>query len=103
MQVVEAQHSQRLREAKEQREHEADEMLNADVERDEVHVHPSTVNKGVKITLEEILRSRSSNARALHGENSSENTRLLRDIKRGHANDKLFDLIRRDVAKYLSL
>ncbi len=102
MQVVEARHSQRLREARKQREHEADEMHNADVEHDEIHVQPLANDQGIEITLEEILRSQNGNARALHRENSNENARLLQDIKKGYANDKLFILIKEDVAKYLS-
>ena len=102
MQVVEARHSQRLREAREQREQEAEEMHDADIERDEIHVQPLANDQGIEITLEEILRSRNGNARALHGENSSENARLLRDIKKGYANDKLFNLIKEDVARYPS-
>ena len=74
MQVVEARHSQRLCKAREQREQEAEEMHDADIERDEVHVQPLANDQGIEITLEEILRSRNGNARALHRENSSENT-----------------------------
>ena len=57
MQVVKARHSQLLREARERREQEVDEMHNADVERDEIHVQPAETNQGIEITLEEILRN----------------------------------------------
>ena len=77
-------------------------MHNADIERDEIHVQPTENNQGIELTLDEILRSRNDNARALHGENSSENAQLLRDIKKGYAKDKLFDLIKKDVEKYPS-
>jgi len=99
MQAVEAWHSQRLLEAREQREQEADEMHNADIERDEIHVQN---DQGIELTLDKILCSWNDNARALHGENSNENARLLRDIKKGYVNDKLFDLIKKDVTKYPS-
>ena len=59
--------------SKRTREHEADEMHNADIERDEIHIQPLANDQGIEITLEEILWNRNGNARALHGENSSEN------------------------------
>jgi hypothetical protein len=102
MQVVEARHSQRLREAREQREQEAEEMHDTDIERDETQVQPAENDQGINLTLDEILRSQNDNARALQGENSSDKARLLQDIKRGYTNDKLFDLIKKDVTKYPS-
>jgi len=77
-------------------------MHNADIERDKIYVQPGEDNQRIDITLEVILQSRSGNARALHGENMSENAQLLRDIKKGYPNDKLFDLITKDMAKYPS-
>ena len=77
-------------------------MHDTDIERDETQVQPAENNHGINLTLDEILRNRNDNARALQGENSSNNTRLLQDIKRGYTNDQLFDLIKKDVTKYPS-
>ena len=74
MQVVEAQHSQWLCEAREQREQKADEMHNTDIECDEIHVQPTENDNGIDLTLKDILCSQNGNTRVLHRKNLSKNT-----------------------------
>ena len=75
---------------KEHREDEAEAMQEADTEREEVPVpHTTAANKGEK-TLKDSLKLREKdNGQPLRGLDSSD-SQILRKIKEGYVNDKLF-------------
>ena len=75
-------------------------MQQADVERGEVPVpHSMAANKG-EMTLKDYLKSKEKdNGQPLRGLDSND-SRILRKIKKGYTNDKLFCLILENVETY---